>query len=87
MESNLSTVNLKLFCNLGRIYRFRKKFKKNPGEINPLGVHRNMRGCIGALVLKWGYMHLIIRSLLNSFELPSYSSKSRKRYILEVLCC
>ena len=40
------TINLKLFRNHGGIYRFRKKFKKVSGEINPLGVHRNMRGCI-----------------------------------------
>ena len=23
-----------------------EKFKKNSGEINPIGVHRNIRGCI-----------------------------------------
>ena len=40
------TKNLKLFPNHGGIYRFRKKSKKDSGEINPLGVHRNMRGCI-----------------------------------------
>ena len=27
-------------------YRFGKKFKKDSGEENPLGVHRNIRGCI-----------------------------------------
>ena len=38
--SNLNAINLKLFLNHGGIYRFRKKFKKGSGEINPLGVHR-----------------------------------------------
>ena len=40
--SNLNTINLKLFCSHGRIYRFRKKFKKDSGELMSLGVHRNM---------------------------------------------
>ena len=44
--SNLNTINLKLFRNHGGIPRFKKKFKKDSGEINPLGSHRNMRGCI-----------------------------------------
>ena len=44
--SSLNTINLKLFRNHGGIYRFRKKFKKDSGEINPLRVHRNMRVCI-----------------------------------------
>ena len=44
--NNLNTITLKLFHNHGGIYRFRKKFKKDSGEINPLGVHRNMRGSI-----------------------------------------
>ena len=44
--SNLNTINLKLFCNQGGIYRFRKKFKKDSGETYPLGFHRNMRVCI-----------------------------------------
>ena len=39
--SDLNTINLKLFHIYGRIYRFRKKFKKDSGEINPLSVHRN----------------------------------------------
>ena len=39
-------MNLKSFCNHGGIYRFEKKFKKYSGEINPLGVHRNIRGHI-----------------------------------------
>ena len=46
VASNHNIINLKLFLNHGRIERFRKKLKKNSGEINPLGVHRNMRGCI-----------------------------------------
>ena len=33
---------MKLFGNHGGIYRFRRKFKKDSGEIKPLGVHRNM---------------------------------------------
>ena len=44
--SNLNTKNLKLFCNHGGIYRFKKKFKKYSGKTNTLGVHRNIRGCI-----------------------------------------
>ena len=44
--NNLNTITLKLFHNHGGIYRFRKKFKKDSGEINPLGVHGNMRRCI-----------------------------------------
>ena len=39
-------ITLKLFHKHGGIYRFRKKFKKNSGEINSLRVHRNMRMCI-----------------------------------------
>ena len=31
---------LKLFRNHGGIYKFRKKVKKDSGEINPLGVYR-----------------------------------------------
>ena len=45
-DSNLNTINLKLFRNHGGIKRLEKKFKKYSGEINPLWVHRNMRGCI-----------------------------------------
>ena len=41
--SNLKTINLKLSCNQDGIYRVRTKFKKDSGEINPFGVHRNMR--------------------------------------------
>ena len=44
--SNPNTINLKLFRSHSGIYRFRKKFKKDSGEINPLGVHRNIRECI-----------------------------------------
>ena len=33
---------MKLFGNHGGTYRFRRKFKKDSGEINPIGVHRNM---------------------------------------------
>ena len=39
-------MNLKFFYNHGEIYRFEEKFKKYSGEVNLLGVHRNMRGCI-----------------------------------------
>ena len=39
----INTINLKLFFNHGRIYRFWKKIKKGTGKINPLGFHRNMR--------------------------------------------
>ena len=45
-SSNLNSMNLKLFCNHGMIYSFGKKFKKYSGEMNPSGVHRNMRGCV-----------------------------------------
>ena len=41
-KCSLNTINLKLFRNHGGIYRFRRKFKKDSGEIKPLGVHRNM---------------------------------------------
>ena len=44
--SNLNTMNLKLFCNHGGIYRFMKNFKKDSGKLNPLGVDRNMRACV-----------------------------------------
>ena len=38
---HLNTMNMKLFPT----YTFGKKFKIYAGEKNPLGVHRNMRGC------------------------------------------
>ena len=44
--SNLNTINLKLFHNHGGLYRLSQKFKKDSGEIDPLGVHRIMRECI-----------------------------------------
>ena len=44
--SVILTINLKLFRNHGGIYSFEKNFKKDPGKINPLGVHGNMRRCI-----------------------------------------
>ena len=44
--NNLNTITLKLFHNHGGIYRFRKKFKKDSGEINPLRVHVSLRVCI-----------------------------------------
>ena len=40
----MNTINLKLFGNHGGIYRFRSKFKKDPGETKLLGVHRNIIG-------------------------------------------
>ena len=43
--SNLNAMNMKLFCNHGAIYMFEEKFKIYSGEINLLGVHRNMRWC------------------------------------------
>ena len=49
--SNL--INLKLFGNHGGIYRFRRKFKKDSGEIKPLGVHRNM------IIGNWQYVCLL----------------------------
>ena len=52
--SNLNTINLKIFCNHGGIYRLRKKFKKDSGEINLLGVHRNTRGCILEIICEGG---------------------------------
>ena len=45
-SNNLNTINMELFRNHEGIYRFHKKINKYSGEINPLGVHRNMRGCI-----------------------------------------
>ena len=47
------TINLKLFDNHGEIYRFRRKFNKDSGEIKPLGVYRNMK--IG----NWQYVCLL----------------------------
>ena len=47
------TINLKLFGNHGGIYRFRRKFKKDSGEIKPLGVHRNM------IIGNWQYVCLL----------------------------
>ena len=44
--NSFNTIALKLFQNHGGIYRFRKKIKKDSGEINSLWVHRNMRVCI-----------------------------------------
>ena len=44
--SNLNTISLQLFCNHGGICRFRKNLKKDFGEINHLGVHRNIRDCV-----------------------------------------
>ena len=40
--SSLNTINLKLFPKQCEIYRFRRKFKKDSGDIKPLGVDRNM---------------------------------------------
>ena len=51
--SSLNTINLKLFGNHGGIYRFRRKFKKDSGEIKPLGVHRNM------IIGNWQYVCLL----------------------------
>ena len=36
----------KVFPKHDGISRFEKRFKRYYGDINPLGVHRNMRGCI-----------------------------------------
>ena len=47
------TINLKLFDNHGEIYRFRRKFNKDSGEIKPLGVYRNM------IIGKWQYVCLL----------------------------
>ena len=44
--SNLNTKNLKLCDNHSGIYRFRRKFKKDSGGLNPLGVYINMKDCI-----------------------------------------
>ena len=41
-----NTITLRLFNNHGGIYRFRKMYKKDSGEINLLRVPRNMRVCI-----------------------------------------
>ena len=35
-----------MYCPVIEIYSLRKKLKNYSGEINPLGVHRTMRGCI-----------------------------------------
>ena len=54
-------MNLKLFQNYGGIYRFEKKIKKYSGEINPLGVHRNMRGRI--LEVNFEGLEVVIKSI------------------------
>ena len=36
---------MKPFCNHGAINTFEKKLKIYFGDINPLGVHKNMREC------------------------------------------
>ena len=41
--NSLNTINYKFFHNHGEIYGFRRKFKKESGDIKPLGVHRNMK--------------------------------------------
>ena len=56
--SSLNTINLKLFRNHSGIYRFRKKFKKDSGEIKPLRVYRNLmigdRQCV-CLLFCWSW--------------------------------
>ena len=44
---------MKLFGNHGGIYRFRRKFKKDSGEIKPLRVHRNI------IIGNWQYVCLL----------------------------
>ena len=52
-------INLKLFDNHGEIYRFRRKFNKDSGEIKPLGVHRNM------IIGNWQYVcSLVHRNMI-----------------------
>ena len=50
---SLNTINVKLSCNHGGIYRFRRKFKKDSKEVKPLGVHRKM------IIGNWQYMCLL----------------------------
>ena len=47
-SSNPNTKYWKFFRNYGGAYRLEKKIQeiKYSGDINPLGVHRNMRRCI-----------------------------------------
>ena len=51
--SSLNTINLKLFRNHSGIYTFRRKFKKDSGEIKPRGVDRNM------IIGNWQYIWLL----------------------------
>ena len=46
ISSNLNAIDLKLLRNQGGMHRFRKKFKKDSGDVNPLGVYRNKIICI-----------------------------------------
>ena len=48
--SSLNTINLKLFRNHSGIHTFRRKLKKDSGEIKPIGVNRNM------IIGNWQYM-------------------------------
>ena len=92
-SSNINIINLKLFHNHGGMYRFQKKFKKYPGEINPLGIHTYIGGwkkfiqSLSAFLLfsddtkyplKASLTCYFFPLLLNSFGLPRCSSELRK---------
>ena len=65
---SLNTINVKLSCNHGGIYRFRRKFKKDSKEVKPLGVHRKM------IIGNWQYM-----CLLFCWFWPKYYDNVQKR--------
>ena len=43
---NINTITFQILYNQVGIYSFEKKFKKYTGDANPVGVQRNVRGCI-----------------------------------------
>ena len=66
---------------------FRKEGTAKNGEIDfEIGDIDTSAHCywrLKKIVFKSHFDH----SFLNSFDLPSYNSKSRKRYTLRLLCC
>ena len=88
--SSLNTINLKLFRNHSGIYTFRRKFKKDSGEIKPIGVNRNMIignwQYMGGLWGDWfwnsGYRHLCTLVLVHKL-IPFFGSPWRTKHIMD----
>ena len=70
--SNLNTINLKLLGNHGGIHRFRRKFKKDSGEIKHLGVHRNM------VIGNWQYVCILFCWSWSSLRVEIIFRKERR---------